>query len=170
LLAAHSSIRHFRYLLEGSQFELWIDHKPLIATLNRLSPLWTPPQLTYITEFTSNIRHVPGKDNVVADALSCPTPSAVAAEAVSDFEGINCSAQAAPNMDLQEMAAQHLTCLDTQHLRESPMLHIMYQPVRDQQLLSNISTGFFRPLVLSGLRKVIFESLHGLAHPGIRPS
>ena len=100
---AHSSIRHFRYLLEGHQFELWADHKPP----------WTPPQLTYIPEFTSNIRHVPGKENVVADALSRPTPAAMAAEAVSDFEGVGCTAQVAPNMDLQEMAPQQLACLDT---------------------------------------------------------
>ena len=43
LLAAHSSIRHFRYLLEGRQFELWTDHKPLVAALNRVSPPWTTP-------------------------------------------------------------------------------------------------------------------------------
>ena len=95
LLAAHSSIRHFRYLLESRQFELWTDHKPLVAALNRVSPLWTPRQqrqLAYIAEFTSNIRHVPGKDNVVADALSRPTPVAVAAVAVPDFEGVGCAA------------------------------------------------------------------------------
>ena len=29
-------------------------------------------QLTYISEFTTDIRHVQGKDNYVADALSRP--------------------------------------------------------------------------------------------------
>jgi len=50
---------------------------------------------------------------VVADALSRPTPAGMAAEAVSDFEGVGCTAQVAPNMDLQEMAPQQLACLDT---------------------------------------------------------
>ncbi|MFO0000099.1 MAG: RNase H-like domain-containing protein, partial [bacterium] len=35
LLAAHSAIRHFRFLLEGRQFRLLTDHKPLVAAMLR---------------------------------------------------------------------------------------------------------------------------------------
>ncbi len=76
LLAAFSAIRHFRFLLEGRQFRLLTDHKPLVSAMVRVSPPWSARQqrhLAYISEFTTDIRHTPGTENVVADALSRPS-------------------------------------------------------------------------------------------------
>ena len=75
LLAAFSTIRHFRFLLEGREFTLFTDHKPLTSALFRSSPPWSARQqrhLSYIAEFTNNIIHLPGEQNIVADALSRP--------------------------------------------------------------------------------------------------
>ena len=75
LLACYLAIRHFRWILEGRSFFVLSDHKPLSFALHRLSDAWSARQqrhLSYVAEFTSDIRHVPGKDNVVADALSRP--------------------------------------------------------------------------------------------------
>ena len=72
LLACYLSIRHFRWLLEGRVFHVVTDHKPLTFALHRLSDPWTAKQqrqLSYVAEYTSDIRHVPGRENVVADAL-----------------------------------------------------------------------------------------------------
>ncbi len=77
LLAAYLSVRHFRYMLDGRKFHILSDHKPLTQALDRVSDPWTPRvqrQLSFLAELTSDIRHVPGKANVVADALSCPPP------------------------------------------------------------------------------------------------
>ena len=41
LLAAYSAVCHFRFLLEGQQFTLFTDHKPLTHTLFRSSPPWS---------------------------------------------------------------------------------------------------------------------------------
>jgi hypothetical protein len=63
LLAAHSAIRHFRFLLEGRHFRLLTDHKPLVAAMLRVSPPWSARQqrhLSFIAEFTSDIRHTSG--------------------------------------------------------------------------------------------------------------
>jgi hypothetical protein len=81
MLAAYLSVRHFRYMLDGRKFHILSDHKPLTQALHRVSYPWTPgvqQQLSYLAELTSDVRHVPGKANVVANALSRPPPSAVA--------------------------------------------------------------------------------------------
>jgi hypothetical protein len=73
LLAAYISVRHFLYMHDGRKFHILSDHKPLTQALYRVSDPWTPlvqRQLSFLTELTSDIRHVPGKANVVADALS----------------------------------------------------------------------------------------------------
>ena len=65
LLACFQAIRHFRYMLEGRRFTLFTDHKPLTAALRRSSEPWTDKQcrqLTYITEFTSDIQHIASAD------------------------------------------------------------------------------------------------------------
>ena len=75
LLAAYSAVCHFCFLLEAREFTLFTNHKPLTHTLFRSSPPWSARQtrpLAYISEFTSDIVHGPGSENVAADTLSCP--------------------------------------------------------------------------------------------------
>jgi hypothetical protein len=78
LLAAFSAVRHFRFLLEGRRFRLLTDHKPLVTSLFRTMPPWSARQqrqLSFIAEFTSDIRYTPGQENVVANTLSRPPPT-----------------------------------------------------------------------------------------------
>ena len=75
LLAAYADIRHFRFMVEGRPFVLFTDHLPLVSAIHRVSPPWTARQqrhLSFISEFTTDIRHTPGVENVVADTLSRP--------------------------------------------------------------------------------------------------
>jgi RNase H-like domain found in reverse transcriptase len=89
LLVCYLAIRHFRWQLEGVNFYIFTDHKPLTFALFRVSDAWTARQqrhLAYIAEFTSGIRHVAGKSNVLADALSMPAAAVAAPAEVSvDF-------------------------------------------------------------------------------------
>ena len=63
LLAAYSSLCPFRFMLEGRDFTIFTDHKPLTHALFRVSPPWSTRQqrhLSYLAEFTSSVVHMPG--------------------------------------------------------------------------------------------------------------
>ncbi len=79
LLAAYLGLRHFRFYLEARRFHVLTDHRPLTQALHRISEPWTARQhrqLSYIAEHTSDIWHLAGSQNVVADALSRPPEAA----------------------------------------------------------------------------------------------
>ena len=62
-------------MLEGRKFHVLTDHKPLIHALRHVSRPWSARQtgrLAYIAEYTLDIWHTPGAENVVADNLSRP--------------------------------------------------------------------------------------------------
>ena len=73
LLAMYLSVKHFRHFVEGRTFQILTDHKPLMYALATPSARHTPRQirhLDFISQFTTDIRHVSGADNPAADALS----------------------------------------------------------------------------------------------------
>ena len=90
--------------------------------------------LSFIAEYTSDIRHIAGKANVVADALS--RPAAVVA------------APATRRVDYTAMATEQGTCAEILALRENHSLDIQELVVNGVQLWCDVSTGVLRPLVL----------------------
>lgn len=71
LLAIYYAIMHFRPYIYGTQFTVKSDHKPLVYlfTLKNPSSRLTRIRLE-LEEYMFEIIHIPGKENVVADALS----------------------------------------------------------------------------------------------------
>ena len=75
LLAAFQGVRHFKSMVEGRKFTLYTDHQSLVPSMTKKTDPQTPRQtyqLACISEFTTDIRYIEGKSNVVADALSRP--------------------------------------------------------------------------------------------------
>lgn len=61
-------------MLEGRPFTILTDHKPLesaFKTMTERSPI-QKRYLSFISQFSTNIKHIAGRENVVADALSRP--------------------------------------------------------------------------------------------------
>jgi hypothetical protein len=75
LWAMYTAVKYFRFMLEGRPFIIYTDHLPLTTALHSLAEPLLPRrqrQLSFIAEYTSDIRHVKGTSNVVADTLSRP--------------------------------------------------------------------------------------------------
>ena len=73
LLAVHSAIRRLRHMLEGSQFTIQTDHRPLITAFTKSGDAWSAreqQQFSAIAESGCAITYIPGSKNPVADALS----------------------------------------------------------------------------------------------------
>ena len=74
LLGVYLAIRHFRFMLEGRQLSVYTDHKPLVHAMAKTAKLWSSRQqrhLSAISEFTTDIRHVSGKNNTGWMPLPC---------------------------------------------------------------------------------------------------
>uniref|UniRef100_A0A669E6I5 Gypsy retrotransposon integrase-like protein 1 n=1 Tax=Oreochromis niloticus TaxID=8128 RepID=A0A669E6I5_ORENI len=159
LLALHLATRHFRFFLEGRSFTAYIDHKPLTFAMSKVSDPWSgcqQRQLAAISEFTTDIQHVAGKSNCVADCLSPPLVSPV-------YVGI----------DFDAMAADQRADPDVLALRsEQTGLVLEDRPMWNggPSLLCDVSTGRPRPVVPLSWRRRVFDSVHALSHPGVRAS
>ena len=92
LLAVYATIKHFRHNLEGRNFFVNTDHKPLtfvMALVTERASLRQTRHLTFIAEFTADIRYVNGETNFVADALSRPSVSAIHDGPVIDYKELS---------------------------------------------------------------------------------
>ena len=88
LLAVYLAVKHFRYFIEGHSFHVLTDYKPLVYALHTRSDKQSPRQtrhLSFIAEFTSDIRHVKGSANAPADALSRIEPISAIASSSPPF-------------------------------------------------------------------------------------
>ena len=163
LLAVYLAIKHFRHFVEGRTFHILTDHKPLTFALTLQSSNHFPRQtrqLDFIVQFTSDIRHIKGTDNPVADALS---RIGIDALSVTRVEGI----------DFEKMAAAQQQDPEIKHLlAHAGPCSFRIEPIPLQSstttLLCDVATGVPRPIVPSSFRQEVFQVLHSLSHPGIR--
>ena len=157
LLALYLGIRHFRYFLEGRQFVAYTDHKPLTFCMAKATEPWSgrqQRQLSYISEFTTDIRHVEGKSNLVPDALS-------RSDIHSIQVGIDYAAMAADQKEDPEVQAYRTATTGLQ-LEDIPF------GTQGVTLLCDTSTSHTRPVVPASWRRQVFDLIHGLSHPSVR--
>lgn len=159
LLSIFRAIKHFRHFLEGRNFTVYTDHKPLTYILNsktERSPRQTR-HLEYIAQFTNDIKHISGKDNVVADTLSrIPEIVEISKEDIS-FHTLHLQQQLDENLNTL-VTSSNLKC----NLKEIPI------PTLNFKIWCDVSGHSSRPYVPISMRKSIFEKLHSLSHPSVR--
>lgn len=153
LLAIYEAIKYFRHMLEARHFTVYTDHKPISYAFHERKNNCSPRQfrhLDYIAQFTTDIRHISGKNNVVADTLS----------RIDELGAPVC---------LTELSKAHEDDPELAHfLTENSSLRLQkmdYSGSRNP-LYCDISTSTPRPFVTKEFRKQVFQSLHSLSHPG----
>ena len=159
LLAIYLAIKHFQHFIEDRDFYVCSDHKPLTFALSTRLDKHSPRQaryLDFISQFTSDIRHLPGHNNAAADTLSRMDVDALEHTSHSAWDFYTLAA-AQREDDSATTAAS--TSLDLQRI---PL------PTTDVSLLCDMSTGTPCPYVPPNLQRPIFDHFHGLSHPGVR--
>ncbi|KAL0809250.1 hypothetical protein ABMA28_011469 [Loxostege sticticalis] len=69
----YENIKYFRHWFEATHFTIFTDHKPLYYAFSERKNNCSPRQfryLDYISQFSTDIQHISGKDNTVAGTLS----------------------------------------------------------------------------------------------------
>ena len=148
----YATIRHFRHNLEGRNFFVNTDHKPLTFVMSSVTDRPSLRQLAFIAEFTTDIRYVKGETNFVADALS-----RLSVSVIDNTSAIN----------YKELSADQTLDAEFTRLRHSTSSTINFQLLKsfDNHLIwCDVSTGHNRPYLTERFRKTIFLNLHGLGH------
>ena len=119
-------------------------------------------QLAFISEFTTDIAHIPGTTNQVADALSRQFDVNLAVHTI---------AHAFSDIDLEELAAAQQVdpdCLAAPTAVTGLTLRHIVLPGCASPILCDTLMGSPRIYVPETWRKVIYHKVHDLSHPSGR--
>lgn len=157
LLAMYRGVQHFDYMLEGRTSIIYTDHKPLTFAFSQSPSKTTSPRrarhLDYISQYTTDIRHVKGAENHTADFLS-------RIESISsDWSYDDIANDQAQDEELQNILSSSTTSLK---LKLTPL------PNSTNRIYCDITNTAIRPFVTRKFRRAVIERFHSVSHPGIR--
>lgn len=160
LTAIYEAVKYFRSLVEGRDFSIITDHKPLTEAFNKSSDSAGPRrinQLSFISQFSTKILHVPGSENTVADSLS-------------RIESIRLPTE----ISLGELAEQQRSDDELKQLLSNPNKSIALKKIiwgsDHHEIYCEISGESIRPFIPRSLTETVFKIFHEPAHPGAKAS
>lgn len=155
LLSAYAAIKHFQNILEARVFTIFTDHKPLVFAFNQKNEKASPRQLRhldYISQFSTDIQHISGKDNIVADTLS----------------RIN-SITLSSSLDFDLIAKQQETDEELKKLKRLRSgIKLVRIDFHGKLLTCDVSKKIPRPYIPALSRKTVFDHVHKLSHSGAK--
>ena len=159
LLAIFAAVKKWKDFIHGHQVTVFTDHRPIVGAFHSHKPRFSDRQqrqFLAITEYVLDIVYVAGRDNVVAETLSRIDTCSGAVIASVDEPA---EETAIFPIDLPAIARQQ----DTENFDATPYKSF---PLGELWLYCETSQPNPRPVVPHEMRKAVFNSLHGLAHPG----
>jgi hypothetical protein len=155
LLAIYEVIKHFRHMLDARHFTIFTDHKPITNAFQQKRDKCSPRQFNnhdFLAQFTTDIKHISGQDNVIADALSLVE-----------------SVTAPPSYDALAASKDGDDELRTLHGSTNVLrLEKLSVPSTTVSIYCDTSAGRSLPYVPGPLRLEVFQSVHDMSHPGTK--
>ena len=154
LTAIYEAIRHFKYFLEGQIFKVVTDHKPLIYVFSQRaekSSQRQQRQISFISQFTTNIEYLPGPENAVADSLSRIDSIRLPTE----FSITELAQAQSTDEELKTLSSDPKCSLNVRKIFWGPDHTALYCDLMGETL---------RPIIPAALRKRVFNLFHDLAH------
>ena len=136
----------------------YTDHKPLVHAMAKTGELWSAREhkhLSAVSEYTTDIQHVSGKNHIAAHCLS-RTVTTNAVSLGTDYTAVTKSQASSIDIRTYKVAVTGPNIISTK-VKE-----------REPDLLCDISTGLPRLIVPSDVKRALFEAVPNLAHPGIK--
>lgn len=155
LTGVFEAVKYFRSHIEGRNFTIYTDHKPITFAFNKKRASSSPRQerqLDYIAQFSTDIKHISGQQNIVADALS-------------RIEEIN----SPTSIDYRQMGKAQCQDDGLTKAKDDTALTLRQMVIPDTETLiwCDVSTGHIRPFVPACMRDQVIASVHNVCHPGI---
>ena len=158
LSAIYKAIRHFLYFLEGQDFSIITDHKPLIYMFSqRIEKISQRQQrqIAFISQFTTIIAYQPGGDSLVANSLSRVESIRVPTE-----------------FGLSELAQAQIGDADLQNLITDPNCSLTIRKIQwgpeHTSIYCDLTGETLRAIIPPSLRELIFHLFHKPAHPSAK--
>lgn len=162
LLAAFASVKKFRHHLESREFTLFTDHKALVSAIEKphlnLERIDREQrQLDFLCSMVkpNRVKHIPGKENIIADCLS---------RAVNNI----CFPAEVELLEIYEeqQKDQELQDLD----KDTFVKRTIDLPNGKVKLIYNTENGYDRLCIPETKRKDVFDRFHRMSHRGIKAS
>ena len=149
-------------MLEGREFYILTDHKPLTCSFSAKPDRFSPTEirhLDYVSQFTTDIRYVKGSENWAADALSRLQIESVT-QMITQITAVNFDAIASKQKTDEELIKLRIS--SNLQFKELPLF------TTHGTITCDISTTYPRPYIPKEFRRDVFNSIHSISHPGIR--
>lgn len=157
LLAIYKAIKYFRHQLEGRNFVIYMDHRPLIFAFVKSQDNASPRQLRhldFISQFSTEIRYIQGSSNTVADTLS--RIQEICLPSSLNFNDI--ATGQSGDVELQNLITSNTTSLNLQPLQLSPSVSIY----------CDVNGTTIRPFISKEFCHQAFQENHSLSYPSVR--
>ncbi|GFV00319.1 retrovirus-related Pol polyprotein from transposon 17.6 [Trichonephila clavipes] len=141
LLAMYISVKRFRHMLEGRDFIIYTDQKPLMYAFMQNPDKCSPRQwrhLDFISQFSTDVRHINGTRNAVA----------------LHFQRIEVNQISNSFLDFEALSKAQLEDNELQSFQNDEKSSLVFKRV---ELICDTSTSSPRPFVPHNFRRTILS-------------